>query len=88
MTLRITILAVLAFLAVGQVSLAQEVNQGPDQVGMSQSPGPKRPLYAPAHYPAYNWYPMACGSVIFPRSPLCGGRAPLPWDWECPWWGC
>jgi hypothetical protein len=85
MTLRIAILAVLAFVALDQVSLAQDVNQGSDQAAMNQLPGPKRPLYGHARY---NWYPMACGSVIFPRSPLCGDRAPLPWDWECPWWGC
>jgi hypothetical protein len=86
MKLRITILAILAFFALDQVSLAEEVNQGSDQVGMTQ--GAMRPLHRHAHYRSYNWYPMACESVIFPRSPLCGGRAPLPWDWECPWWGC
>lgn len=41
-----------------------------------------------SYYRSYRPYPAACGSVIFPRSPLCGDRAPLPWDWECPWWGC
>ena len=88
MKLKITILALLAVFALDQVSLAEEVNQRSDQVSMIQSPGPERPLHRHAYYRAYNWYPMACESVIFPRSPLCAGRAPLPWDWECPWWGC
>jgi hypothetical protein len=85
MKLRIAILAVFAFFALDQVSLADEVSQRSDQVGMIRPDGP---LHGHAHYRSYNWYPVACESVIFPRSPLCAGRAPLPWDWECPWWGC
>jgi hypothetical protein len=88
MKLRITILAVLALFGLNQVSLAEEVDQRSDQVSMNQSPVPNRPLHGHGLYRSYNWYPLACESVIFPRSPLCGGRAPLPWDWECPWWGC
>jgi hypothetical protein len=88
MKLKITILAVLALCALNQVSLAQEVDQRPDQVVMNQQPRPYRALHSHALYRSYNWVPLACESVIFPRSPLCGSRAPLPWDWECPWWGC
>jgi hypothetical protein len=86
MHVRITILAVVAFLALDQVSLAEQVNH--DQLGMNQPPGPQRPLHGYAQYRSGDWYRMACESVILPRSPLCAGRAPLPWDWECPWWGC
>jgi len=47
-----------------------------------------------AHYRSqsyYGWhrpYPAACESVWFPRSPLCGNRAPSPWGWYCFGWGC
>jgi hypothetical protein len=85
---KIMILALLAVFALDQVSLAQEVYQRSEQVSTIQPPGPERPLHRHAYGRSYNWYPMACGSVIFPRSPLCAGQAPLPWDWECPWWGC
>jgi hypothetical protein len=27
-----------------------------------------------AHYQPYEWTPVACEAVIFPRSPLCTGR--------------
>jgi hypothetical protein len=88
MKLKSTILAVLAVFALSQVSLAEEADQRSDQVGVNQPPAPHRVLHRHALYRSYNWYPLACESVIFPRSPLCAGRAPLPWDWECPWWGC
>ena len=37
-----------------------------------------------SHYYQYRPYPAACESVWFPRSPLCGNRAPsltMYWDW-------
>ena len=84
MKLTITLLAVAALFALDQVSVAQEGNQRSDQM----APRPAGSLYGHAYYRSYDRYPMACGSVVFPRSPLCGDIAPLPWDWECPWWGC
>lgn len=92
MTLRVTILAALALVAFEGISAAEGPSQGllvkvADQVGVSR---PLRPKSSRHYLPYHRWYgasPVACESVIFPRSPLCAGRpatfgpyAPFPWN--------
>src|SRR5258708_30997925 len=91
MKLAITILAVLALVAVNQVSAAAQTSQNfvikvADRVGTYPPQWPTRPRHRFVYYRSYGLYPGACEGVIFPRSPVCAGRpasfgpyAPFPW---------
>jgi hypothetical protein len=83
MKLGVPILAVLALMALGRSPAAGE----PGRPFFVETEKP--PIwflwrqYGRRHYRSHMWYPYACESVIFPRSPLCAGRpidaGPLPW---------
>jgi hypothetical protein len=84
----IAISAALAVVACGRIAAAGEIDKGvvvkvADQAVVVPAPRVHR---RPHHY-VVDPYPMACESVLFPRSPLCAGRpasygyyAPYPWN--------
>jgi len=95
MKLRIAILAALALIAFDRVSAAEESSgrlliKVADQDDLIRPPQPNRQRHARhghGYYRPYGGLPVACESVIFPRSPLCAGRpatfgpfAPFPWN--------
>jgi hypothetical protein len=95
MKLGVAILAVIALIAFNHICAAEEASQGTvikviDQVGPLAPPWSDRSRRAPAHRRSNDGYPVACGAVLFPRSPLCAGRpanlgayppAHLPWQY-------
>jgi hypothetical protein len=97
MKLRIAILAALALIAFDRISAAEESSQSllikvADQVDLNGPPWPNKQRHARhgrGYYRPYGGLPVACESVIFPRSPLCAGRpaafgpfAPFPWEFR------
>jgi len=95
MKLGIAMLAVIALIALNRVSTAEEISRSTpikvtDQIGPYQPPWSDRSRRAPADYRSYRGYPVACGAVLFPRSPLCASRPAnlgaypgfhLPWQY-------